>query len=252
MSTRRWWPAAAVGTLLVVATTVPVAAQLRTYGVGRAPTVDEVKAWDRDHPGRWRGVAAGQRDRRAGPADLPSSGAPRATARRARTANTTASVGGRGSLATDNPVLTVGSFWQYAPTLWSYIRRSQPVDEPGSLTARPGLCGHRLPPPRERHHRRARTSLDARTPAADQDAEPRRVRARRPARRREGGEGANALAREGAVMSARRPVGRQGHGARPRGGDDRHRRRGGVGGAHDRPSMGGHDQGPCPVHGARD
>jgi cytochrome c len=28
----------------------------------------------------------------------------------------------------------VGSFWQYAITLWSYIRRAQPVDDPGSLT----------------------------------------------------------------------------------------------------------------------
>ncbi len=44
-------------------------------------------------------------------------------------------VGGRGSLETDKPILTVGSFWAHAPTLWSYINRSQPIDEPGSLTA---------------------------------------------------------------------------------------------------------------------
>jgi hypothetical protein len=43
-------------------------------------------------------------------------------------------VGGQGTLKTDTPVLTIGSFWPYATTLWSYIRRSQPVDEPGSLT----------------------------------------------------------------------------------------------------------------------
>ena len=35
---------------------------------------------------------------------------------------------------TDAPVLTIGSFWPYATTLWSYIHRSQPFDEPGSLT----------------------------------------------------------------------------------------------------------------------
>jgi cytochrome c len=33
------------------------------------------------------------------------------------------------------PVLTIGSYWQYATTLWGYIRRAQPFDEPGSLTA---------------------------------------------------------------------------------------------------------------------
>ena len=43
-------------------------------------------------------------------------------------------VGGQGSLATAQPIRTIGSFWQFAPTLWSYIRRAQPYDQPGSLT----------------------------------------------------------------------------------------------------------------------
>jgi hypothetical protein len=43
-------------------------------------------------------------------------------------------VGGRDSLVTAQPVRTIGSFWPYATTLWSYIRRAQPFDEPGSLT----------------------------------------------------------------------------------------------------------------------
>jgi cytochrome c len=44
-------------------------------------------------------------------------------------------VGGHGTLATDKPVRTVGSFWQCATTLWSDIRRVPPCDDPGSLTA---------------------------------------------------------------------------------------------------------------------
>ena len=44
-------------------------------------------------------------------------------------------VGGRGTLTTAKPVLTIGSFWPYAPTLWSFINRAKPVDEPGSLTS---------------------------------------------------------------------------------------------------------------------
>ena len=62
------------------------------------------------------------------------SGAPPATARRVRTRSTIVLVGGRGTLATDKPIRTIGSFWQYAPTLWSYIRRAQPFNNPGSLT----------------------------------------------------------------------------------------------------------------------
>jgi S-disulfanyl-L-cysteine oxidoreductase SoxD len=38
-------------------------------------------------------------------------------------------------LATAQPIQTIGSFWQYATTLWSYIRRAQPFNNPGSLTA---------------------------------------------------------------------------------------------------------------------
>ncbi len=44
-------------------------------------------------------------------------------------------VGGVGSLATDNPVRTVGSFWPYATTVWDYIHRAMPLNLPGSLSA---------------------------------------------------------------------------------------------------------------------
>jgi hypothetical protein len=43
-------------------------------------------------------------------------------------------VGGRGSLATDKPVRTVGSYWPYATTLFDYIRRAMPFSAPGSLS----------------------------------------------------------------------------------------------------------------------
>ncbi len=43
-------------------------------------------------------------------------------------------VGGIGSLNTDAPVKTVGSYWPYAPTLFDYIRRAMPADNPQSLT----------------------------------------------------------------------------------------------------------------------
>lgn len=43
-------------------------------------------------------------------------------------------VGGQGTLASKNPVLTVGSYWPYSTTLWDYIRRAMPYQEPGSLS----------------------------------------------------------------------------------------------------------------------
>jgi cytochrome c len=44
-------------------------------------------------------------------------------------------VGGIGSLTGDQPpVKTVGSFWPYATTLFDYVRRAMPVNEPKSLS----------------------------------------------------------------------------------------------------------------------
>jgi mono/diheme cytochrome c family protein len=44
-------------------------------------------------------------------------------------------IGGRGTLTTKNPVMTVESYWPYATTLFDYVRRAMPYTAPGSLTA---------------------------------------------------------------------------------------------------------------------
>lgn len=43
-------------------------------------------------------------------------------------------VGGQGTLRSDNPVLTVGSYWPYATTVWDYIHRAMPYATPGTLS----------------------------------------------------------------------------------------------------------------------
>ena len=111
----------------------PVVAQLPTYGLGRVPTAEEIKAWDLTIPPDGQGLPPG-----SGTATL---GKTVFVERCASCHGNTGEdpkyfrlVGGRGTLATDNPVKTIGSYWPYATTLWSYIRRTQPFDEPGSLT----------------------------------------------------------------------------------------------------------------------
>ncbi|MGH6713869.1 MAG: c-type cytochrome [Bradyrhizobium sp.] len=44
-------------------------------------------------------------------------------------------VGGQGTLTSDNPIKTIGSFWPYATTLFDYVHRAMPYQAPGSLTA---------------------------------------------------------------------------------------------------------------------
>ena len=130
---------ATVGALFALA--APAAyAQLPTYGVGRAPTADEIKAWNVTIPPDGTGLPPGSGTATQGesvyvarceschgPKGQSPKYDPKATRR-------TLLVGGRGTLGTDKPVLTIGSYWPYATTLWSYINRSQPFDEPGSLT----------------------------------------------------------------------------------------------------------------------
>ena len=42
--------------------------------------------------------------------------------------------GGQGSLASERPVKTVGSFWPYATTLFDYVRRAMPYPAPQTLS----------------------------------------------------------------------------------------------------------------------
>jgi S-disulfanyl-L-cysteine oxidoreductase SoxD len=43
-------------------------------------------------------------------------------------------VGGQGTLTSNAPVKTVGSYWPYATTLFDYIHRAMPYQAPGSLS----------------------------------------------------------------------------------------------------------------------
>ena len=134
-----------IGALIALAGASAVAAQLPTYGVGRPPTAEEVKAWDLTIPPDGQGLPPG-----SGTAAL---GKPIYAARCASCHGEKAEdpkyrllTGGRRTLTAaalpknidpllgGEPALTIGSFWQYATTLWSYINRAQPFDEPGSLT----------------------------------------------------------------------------------------------------------------------
>jgi S-disulfanyl-L-cysteine oxidoreductase SoxD len=42
--------------------------------------------------------------------------------------------GGQGTLKSKDPLLTVGSFWPYATTVWDFIHRTMPYTRPGTLT----------------------------------------------------------------------------------------------------------------------
>jgi cytochrome c len=108
-------------------------AQSPTFALGHAPSIDHLKAIDIEVTPDGKGLAPGSGTAAAGK-DVYT--------RRCETCHGPTGtegpqdilVGGRGSLATDRPLKTVGSYWPYATTLWDYIRRAMPFDHPGTLS----------------------------------------------------------------------------------------------------------------------
>jgi mono/diheme cytochrome c family protein len=133
MCTRRLWQAAGIAVLIAMAGVWPAVAQLSTYGVGRPPTAEEVQAWDLTIPSDGQGMPPGSGTAMLGKSIFVERCAS-CHGEKGEDPKYSRLVGGQGTLATDKPIKTIGSFWQYATTLWSYIRRAQPFDDPGSLT----------------------------------------------------------------------------------------------------------------------
>jgi len=103
-------------------------------GLGRTPTPDEIRRIDISIPPSGEGLPPG-----SGTAER---GAEIYTAQCARCHGATGVegpedrlVGGAGSLATAQPIKTVGSYWPYATTLWDYVNRAMPFDRPGTMAA---------------------------------------------------------------------------------------------------------------------
>ena len=102
------------------------------YGIGTAPTAAEILAWNIDVAPDGSGLPAGAGSVSQGRAIYAQSctachGAAGEDGPGGRL------VGGHGSLATRQPILTIGSFWPYASTVYDYINRAMPHDRPQSL-----------------------------------------------------------------------------------------------------------------------
>jgi mono/diheme cytochrome c family protein len=123
----------AVGALVTLMLASPSPAQLPGYGVGRTPTDAEIKAWDVTIPPDGKGLPPGNGTAAIGQG-IYAERCASCHGERGEDGKYVPLVGGRGTLNTDKPVKTIGSYWPYATTLWSYINRTQPFDEPGSLT----------------------------------------------------------------------------------------------------------------------
>jgi mono/diheme cytochrome c family protein len=122
--------------VMALATCVAARAQTPTYkNVGRAATEKEIQAMD---------IAIGPEGKELPPGKGTAKEGAKLYANKCAMCHGQtegggplgpALVGGKGTLNTLRPVMTVGSYWPFATTIWDYINRAMPRMNEGSLSA---------------------------------------------------------------------------------------------------------------------
>src|SRR6185437_11028938 len=128
------------------------------YGLGRPATDQEIRAWNIDVAPTGEGLPAGQGTAKQG-ATLFATRCAACHGPTGQEGPMDRLVGGVGTLASQHPIKTIGSYWPYATTLYDYVHRAMPFPAPQSLLGR-GVVA--LP---ERHYcrgHRARCQIVAR------------------------------------------------------------------------------------------
>jgi len=115
--------------LAACAPTAPV----KRLGLGQAATPEQIRGWDIDVRADGAGLPAGSGSVAQGQA-IYQARCLACHGEKGENGTAPRLAGGQGSLATKSPVLTVGSYWPYATTLYDYIHRAMPLDSPQSLT----------------------------------------------------------------------------------------------------------------------
>ena len=113
---------------------VSALAQSPTYGVGRPPTPDEIRALGAAIAPDGEGLPAGSGTVAAG-REVFAAQCSRCHGPNGEGGVGATLVGGQGTLRSARPLKTVGSYWPYATTLWDYINRAMPFQAPRTLSA---------------------------------------------------------------------------------------------------------------------
>jgi cytochrome c len=116
--------------------TQAASAQMKTYKLGRPPKDDEIKRWDITISSDGKGLPPGSGTAVEG-AKLYEQKCARCHGKTGAEDLSTGArfplVGGQGTLTSDHPVRTIGSYWPYATTVWDFINRSMPIGQEGTL-----------------------------------------------------------------------------------------------------------------------
>lgn len=112
--------------LLLTALAFSVVAQDRQYpGVGRTPSVDEVREWDIAIGPEGKELPPGKGTAQEG-AGIYAQKCVVCHGQNLEGGMGPELVGGQGTLGTLEPVKSIGSYWPFATSIWDYINRAMP------------------------------------------------------------------------------------------------------------------------------
>ena len=122
------------GSLVAVVASVPASAA--KFDFGTTPTAAEIAAINIDAMPDGRGLPPGSGTPAQGAKvyNQKCSACHGAKLQGVGATGGAALIGGRGSIGTPKTKKTVESYWPYASTLFDYVRRAMPFNEPGSLS----------------------------------------------------------------------------------------------------------------------
>ena len=119
--------------VMVLAASGAAMAQSPTYKVGRPPTEAELRAWDNVVGTDGKELPSGSGTAKDG-AKVYAAKCSFCHGANATEGPAPRLVGGVDSINTPTPMLTMGSYWPFATTVWDFINRSMPQGAEGSLT----------------------------------------------------------------------------------------------------------------------
>src|SRR5579864_8075557 len=118
--------------VMVLAGAALTVAQSPKYGVGQRATEEQIRGLGTTIAPDGTGLPEGSGTAAAG-REIFAARCSKCHGEKANGDVGPALVGGQGTLATAKPLKTVGSYWPYATTVWDYINRAMPFDQPGLL-----------------------------------------------------------------------------------------------------------------------
>src|SRR5437868_2911516 len=123
-----------IGILAIVGAAVIAAPKAKHLGIGRAVTPEEIAGWDIDIRPDGQGLPPGKGTVKQGEAIYMQQCAACHGEFGESAGRWPILFGGDGTLASNDPVKSIGSYWPYASTVMDYIRRAMPFGNAQSLS----------------------------------------------------------------------------------------------------------------------